>query len=304
TTSTASSSASSFSSNSRKRSLSMISDEEIGELRVIDDDYGNISNSSDGHFHFNKKPCKVKKFDKSFTPMKCIKLNKNNKVFKSDNSNHDDLLLLNQKPTIHDDGDGDKQIEDELCDAISQISTVDEIIYELKEHSAGLNCGRWDYIFSMIKKFRNNPNFVLPSRSDVTMTVPFMDSYVRLLIKTCHRRGVHAMGGMAAQIPIKNDPAANQIAMNKVRADKLREVKAGHDGTWVAHPDLVKLALDVFNEHLKTPNQIFIRREDVNVNALNLLNTNFPGSITEASIRNNISVGLIYIESWLRGLGC
>ncbi|CAJ0824734.1 2897_t:CDS:2 [Entrophospora sp. SA101] len=191
-----------------------------------------------------------------------------------------------------------------LIETILAAFEMDEIIYELKEHSAGLNCGRWDYIFSMIKKFRNNPNFVLPSRSDVTMTVPFMDSYVRLLIKTCHRRGVHAMGGMAAQIPIKNDPAANQIAMNKVRADKLREVKAGHDGTWVAHPDLVKLALDVFNEHLKTPNQIFIRREDVNVNALNLLNTNFPGSITEASIRNNISVGLIYIESWLRGLGC
>ncbi|CAJ0913175.1 2983_t:CDS:2, partial [Entrophospora sp. SA101] len=145
-----------------------------------------------------------------------------------------------------------------LIETILAAFEMDEIIYELKEHSAGLNCGRWDYIFSMIKKFRNNPNFVLPSRSDVTMTVPFMDSYVRLLIKTCHRRGVHAMGGMAAQIPIKNDPAANQIAMNKVRADKLREVKAGHDGTWVAHPDLVKLALDVFNEHLKTPNQIFI----------------------------------------------
>jgi len=181
---------------------------------------------------------------------------------------------------------------------------MDEIIYELREHSSGLNCGRWDYIFSLIKKFRNNPNFTLPDRGDVTMTVPFMDAYVRLLIKTCHKRGVHAMGGMAAQIPIKNDPKANQIALDKVRNDKLREVKAGHDGTWVAHPDLVKIALDVFNENLKTPNQIYIRREDVNVSALDLLNTNVPGSITENGIRSNISIGLIYIESWLRGLGC
>src|SRR5437763_931505 len=138
-----------------------------------------------------------------------------------------------------------------LIETILAAFEMDEIIYELREHSSGLNCGRWDYIFSLIKKFRNNSNFTLPDRSDVTMTVPFMDSYVRLLIKTCHRRGVHAMGGMAAQIPIKNDPKANQIAMDKVKADKLREVKAGHDGTWVAHPDLVKIALDVFDEHLK-----------------------------------------------------
>ncbi|CAB4384828.1 malate synthase A [Rhizophagus irregularis] len=191
-----------------------------------------------------------------------------------------------------------------LIETILAAFEMDEIIYELREHSSGLNCGRWDYIFSLIKKFRSNPNFTLPDRSDVTMTVPFMDAYVRLLIKTCHRRGVHAMGGMAAQIPIKNDPKANQVALDKVRADKLREVKAGHDGTWVAHPDLVTIALEVFNENLKTPNQIFVRREDVNISALDLLNTNVPGSITENGIRSNISVGLTYIESWLRGLGC
>jgi len=191
-----------------------------------------------------------------------------------------------------------------LIETILASFEMDEIIYELREHSAGLNCGRWDYIFSVIKKFRSNPNFILPNRSDVTMTVPFMDAYVRLLIKTCHRRGVHAMGGMAAQIPIKNDPKANQAALDKVRADKLREVKAGHDGTWVAHPDLVKIALEIFNENLKTPNQIFIRREDVHVTALDLLNTNVPGRITEKGIRENISIGLTYIESWLRGLGC
>jgi len=191
-----------------------------------------------------------------------------------------------------------------LIETILAAFEMDEIIYELREHSAGLNCGRWDYIFSVIKKFRQNPNFVLPDRSEVTMTVPFMDAYVRLLIRTCHRRGVHAMGGMAAQIPIKNDAKANNTAMEKVRADKLREVKAGHDGTWVAHPDLVKIALEIFNENLKTPNQIYIRRGDVHVTALDLLNNNFPGRITEAGIRSNISVGLTYCESWLRGLGC
>ncbi|CAG8511243.1 565_t:CDS:2 [Diversispora eburnea] len=191
-----------------------------------------------------------------------------------------------------------------LIETILAAFEMDEIIYELREHSAGLNCGRWDYIFSVIKKFRHNPNFILPDRGDVTMTSPFMDSYVRLLIKTCHRRRVHAMGGMAAQIPIKNDPEANKAALEKVRQDKLREVKAGHDGTWVAHPDLVKIALEVFDENLKTPNQIFVRREDVNVTALDLLNPNVQGSITEKGIRGNISVGLTYVESWLRGLGC
>ncbi|KAG9297906.1 hypothetical protein G9A89_002614 [Geosiphon pyriformis] len=191
-----------------------------------------------------------------------------------------------------------------LIETILAAFEMDEIIYELRDHSAGLNCGRWDYIFSVIKKFRHNPNFVLPNRCDVTMTVPFMDAYVRLLIKTCHRRGVHAMGGMAAQIPIKNDPKANQTALDKVRADKLREVKAGHDGTWVAHPDLVRIALEVFNENLITPHQIHVRCEEIQVTASDLLNTNVPGSITENGIRNNISVGLAYIESWLRGLGC
>ncbi|CAG8510076.1 malate synthase A [Gigaspora rosea] len=191
-----------------------------------------------------------------------------------------------------------------LIETILAAFEMDEIIYELREHSSGLNCGRWDYIFSVIKKFRYNPNFVLPDRADVTMTTPFMDAYVRLLIKTCHRRGVHAMGGMAAQIPIKNDQKANSAAIEKVRADKLREVKAGHDGTWVAHPDLVKVAMEIFNENLKTPNQIFVRRDDVSVTALDLLNTNVRGSITENGIRSNISVGLTYMESWLRGLGC
>ncbi|CAG8546551.1 3416_t:CDS:2 [Paraglomus brasilianum] len=191
-----------------------------------------------------------------------------------------------------------------LIETILAAFEMDEIIYELRQHSSGLNCGRWDYIFSVIKKFRQSSNFILPNRADVSMTVPFMDAYVKLLIKTCHRRGVHAMGGMAAQIPIKNDQNANKVALDKVRADKLREVKAGHDGTWVAHPDLVKVALEVFNENLKTPNQIYVRREDVNVSALDLLNMNVPGSITETGIRNNISVGLTYIESWLRGLGC
>ncbi|KAM5475128.1 putative malate synthase [Microsporum audouinii] len=191
-----------------------------------------------------------------------------------------------------------------LIETITAAFEMDEIIYELRDHSSGLNCGRWDYIFSFIKKFRNNPNFVLPDRASVTMTVPFMDAYVRLLIKTCHRRGVHAMGGMAAQIPIKNDPKANDIAMESVRADKLREVRAGHDGTWVAHPALASIASNVFNEYMPTPNQIFIRREDVHVTANDLLNTNVPGSITEAGIRKNLNIGLSYMEGWLRGVGC
>ncbi|EEA27215.1 hypothetical protein TMatcc_004505 [Talaromyces marneffei ATCC 18224] len=191
-----------------------------------------------------------------------------------------------------------------LIETITAAFEMDEIIYELRDHSSGLNCGRWDYIFSFIKKFRQNPNFVLPDRSAVTMTVPFMDAYVRLLIKTCHRRGVHAMGGMAAQIPIKDDPQANNIAMENVRKDKLREVRAGHDGTWVAHPALASIASEVFNKHMPTPNQLFNRREDVNVAANDLLNTNVPGSITEAGIRKNLNIGLGYMEGWLRGVGC
>lgn len=179
-----------------------------------------------------------------------------------------------------------------------------QIIYELREHSAGLNCGRWDYIFSVIKRFRQNPQFILPDRSAVTMTVPFMDAYVKLLIKTCHRRGVHAMGGMAAQIPIKNDKAANDKAMAGVRADKLREVRAGHDGTWVAHPALATIAAEVFNKHMPTPNQFFVRREEVHVTANDLLNMNVPGQITEEGIRKNLNIGLGYMEGWLRGVGC
>ncbi|KAF2172210.1 hypothetical protein M409DRAFT_49937 [Zasmidium cellare ATCC 36951] len=191
-----------------------------------------------------------------------------------------------------------------LIETITAAFEMDEIIYELRDHSSGLNCGRWDYIFSVIKRFRQNSNFVLPDRSAVTMTVPFMDSYVRLLIKTCHRRGVHAMGGMAAQIPIKDNPEANEKAMDGVRADKLREVRAGHDGTWVAHPALAKIAGEVFNEHMTTPNQLHVRRSEVNVNANDLLNMNVPGKITEDGIRKNLNIGLGYMEGWLRGVGC
>lgn len=191
-----------------------------------------------------------------------------------------------------------------LIETITAAFEMDEIIYELRDHSSGLNCGRWDYIFSVIKKFRNNPNFVLPDRSAVTMTVPFMDSYVRLLIQTCHKRGVHAMGGMAAQIPIKDNKEANDTAMNNVRQDKLREVRAGHDGTWVAHPALASIASDVFNAYMPTPNQIYKRREDVHVTANDLLNMNMPGGITEEGIRKNLNIGLGYMEGWLRGIGC
>jgi len=191
-----------------------------------------------------------------------------------------------------------------LIETIPGAFVMDEILYELREHSSGLNCGRWDYIFSFIKKMRNNPTFVLPDRSNVTMTVPFMSAYVQLLIKTCHRRKVAAIGGMAAQIPIKGDDKANEAAMEKVRADKLREVKAGHDGTWVAHPALVKIALEIFNEHMPGPNQYHIRREEVQVTALDLLNTNVPGQITEGGIRSNLSAMLVYVANWVGGLGC
>ena len=191
-----------------------------------------------------------------------------------------------------------------LIETILAAFEMEEIIYELREHSSGLNCGRWDYIFSFIKKFKHDPKFILPDRADVGMTTPFMDAYVRLLIKTCHKRGVHAMGGMAAQIPIKNNPSANQAALDKVRADKLREVKAGHDGTWVAHPDLVPIAMEVFNKNMLTPNQIFVRREDVKVTAQDLISTNWSGKITDHGVRLNIDVALQYMEAWLRGNGC
>ncbi|KAL8972479.1 MAG: hypothetical protein Q9183_000534 [Haloplaca sp. 2 TL-2023] len=191
-----------------------------------------------------------------------------------------------------------------LIETIVAAFEMDEIIYELRDHSAGLNCGRWDYIFSVIKKFRQNSNFVLPDRSSVTMTVPFMDAYVQLLIKTCHRRGVHAMGGMAAQIPIKDNKEANDAAMANVRNDKLREVRAGHDGTWVAHPALAIIASEVFNKHMPTPNQMFVRREEVHVTANDLLNMNMSGTVTEDGIRKNLSIGLGYMEGWLKGVGC
>ncbi|KAM3505282.1 hypothetical protein MY10362_003038 [Beauveria mimosiformis] len=191
-----------------------------------------------------------------------------------------------------------------LIETILAAFEMDEIIYELRDHSSGLNCGRWDYIFSVIKKFRLNPNFVLPDRSAVTMTVPFMDAYVKLLIQTCHKRGVHAMGGMAAQIPIKDDKQANDTAMANVRADKLREVRAGHDGTWVAHPALATIALDVFNKHMPTPNQLFLRRDDVKIGQNDLLNMNVPGKITEEGIKKNLNIGLGYMEAWIRGVGC
>jgi len=190
-----------------------------------------------------------------------------------------------------------------LIETILAAFEMDEILYELRQHSSGLNCGRWDYIFSFIKKFRNHPAFVLPDRSTVTMEKHFLKSYVDLLIRTCHRRGIHAMGGMAAQIPIKNDPAANEKALDKVRQDKLREVQAGHDGTWVAHPGLVPVAKEIFDAHMKQANQIGCRREDVHVTAKDLLAVP-EGEITEEGVRWNIDVGLQYLESWLRGSGC
>jgi len=190
-----------------------------------------------------------------------------------------------------------------LIETILAAFEMDEILYELKEHSAGLNCGRWDYIFSFIKVFRNFASMMLPDRSQVTMDRAFLKSYVDLLIKTCHRRGIHAMGGMAAQIPIKNDPAANEAALERVRQDKLREVKAGHDGTWLAHPGLIPIAKAVFDEYMTTPNQIHVKREDVHVVAADLLKVH-DGEITEKGLRLNIDVGIQYIESWLRGNGC
>ena len=190
-----------------------------------------------------------------------------------------------------------------LIENILATFEMDEILYELREHSGGLNCGRWDYIFSAIKKFRNIPDFILPDRAQVTMTTHFMRSYSLLTIKTCHRRNAHAIGGMAAQIPIKNDPVANEEALERVRADKRREVNDGHDGTWVAHPGLVAIAMEEFDAVMKGPNQISRKREDVHVTAADLLKIP-EGTITEAGLRNNISVSIQYLESWLRGSGC
>ena len=191
-----------------------------------------------------------------------------------------------------------------LIETISASFEMDEILYELRDHSAGLNCGRWDYIFSFIKKFRNHPEFTLPQRGDITMEQPFLRSYVELLIHTCHKRGIHAMGGMAAQIPIRNNPAANEEAMERVRQDKLREVRAGHDGTWVAHPGLVPVAKAVFDEHMKGPNQIQAPpTQHSRITEKDLLALP-QGRLTEAGFLRNIDVALQYIESWLRGNGC
>ena len=190
-----------------------------------------------------------------------------------------------------------------LIETILAAFEMDEILYELLDHSAGLNCGRWDYIFSFIKKFANDPKAVMPDRASVTMTSHFLRSYSLLVIKTCHQRGVHAMGGMAAQIPIKNDPAANDAAMAKVRADKEREAGDGHDGTWVAHPALVPIAKEIFDRLMKEPNQIARQRQDVHVTAADLLQVP-TGDITEGGLAANISVGIAYIEAWLRGIGC
>src|SRR5271170_4367256 len=190
-----------------------------------------------------------------------------------------------------------------LIETILAAFEMDEILYELREHSSGLNCGRWDYIYSFIKKFAEDPACVLPDRGSITMAAHFLRCYSQLLIKVCHRRNVHAMGGMAAQIPIKNDPAANDAAMEKVRADKLREVKAGHDGTWVAHPGLVPIAKEIFDEYMKTPNQIERLRSEVNIKAADLLAVP-KGDITEDGLRLNVDVGLRYLASWLAGNGC
>jgi malate synthase len=191
-----------------------------------------------------------------------------------------------------------------LIETITAAFEMDEILYELRDHSAGLNCGRWDYIFSFIKKFRNHASRVLPDRGVVTMQQPFLRSYVELLIHTCHRRGIHAMGGMAAQIPIRNNPQANEEAMERVRQDKLREVRAGHDGTWVAHPGLVPIAKEIFDQYMPKPNQIAPPANAQSpITEANLLELP-TGAITEAGLRRNIDVGLQYLESWLRGSGC
>jgi malate synthase len=190
-----------------------------------------------------------------------------------------------------------------LIETILAAFEMDEILWELRDYIVGLNCGRWDYIFSFIKKFNRYPEFVLPDRQQVTMTTHFLRSYSRLLIKTCHRRGAYAMGGMAAQIPIKNDPAANEAALAKVRADKEREAGDGHDGTWVAHPGLVPVATEIFDRLMPTPNQLHRRLEDVEVRAADLLAVP-DGTITEGGLRNNVNVSLQYMASWLTGNGC
>lgn len=192
-----------------------------------------------------------------------------------------------------------------LIETLPAAFEMNEILYELRDHSAGLNCGRWDYIFSYIKRLglSRNPEFRLPDRAEVTMTVPFMAAYSQLVVQTCHRRGVHAIGGMAAQIPIKNDPAANDAALEKVRQDKIREATNGHDGTWVAHPGLVPVALEVFDRLMPGSNQIENKRLDVQVSAADLVRAP-QGNITEAGLKLNIDVAIQYLASWLGGNGC
>jgi malate synthase len=192
-----------------------------------------------------------------------------------------------------------------LVETILAAFEMEEILYELRQHASGLNAGRWDYIFSIIKKFNKDPHLLFPDRSEITMTVPFMRAYTELLVRTCHKRKAHAMGGMAAFIPSRKDKAVNEIAMKKVAEDKIRESKDGFDGTWVAHPDLVPIAMQEFNNHLQDkPHQKHRLREEVRVSAKELLNFSIPdGHITEAGIRQNINVSLQYLDSWLRGTG-
>jgi malate synthase len=190
-----------------------------------------------------------------------------------------------------------------LIETLPAVFQMDEILWALKTRITGLNCGRWDYIFSYIKTLRAHPDRVLPERGQVAMTVPFLKAYSELLIKTCHRRGAFAMGGMAAQIPISSDPVANEAALAKVRADKLREVKAGHDGTWVAHPALVPVAREVFDAHMPKPNQLDRMREDVFATRDTLM-APCEGTITRAGFEGNVEVCLRYLAAWLDGQGC
>jgi malate synthase len=192
-----------------------------------------------------------------------------------------------------------------LIETVYAAFEMDEILYELREHIAGLNAGRWDYIFTFSKKFQTRPEFVFPDRGQVTMTVPFMRAYTGLLVQTCHRRGAHAMGGMAAFIPSRKDLKVNEVAMTKVREDKLREANDGCDGTWVAHPDLVPVAMECFNSVLgNQPNQVSKPCEEGSVTAQQLLDVRIPGAtITEVGLRSNVIVSILYIESWLRGVG-
>jgi malate synthase len=190
-----------------------------------------------------------------------------------------------------------------LIETILATFEMNEILWELREHSAGLNCGRWDYIFSYIKKFSLDPHAVLPDRGQVTMATHFMRSYSKLAIKTCHKRNVHAIGGMSAYIPVKTDPVANDKAIAQVRADKEREAGDGHDGTWVAHPGLVPVALEIFNRLMPQPNQISKQLPDFHPTAEDLLQVP-DGQITEAGLKQNVAVGLGYVEAWLRGIGC